>query len=125
MSWVMESLGLRVWLASRSTPAAAVRAAAAGPSGNRQDETEAVRQSMLAALGDAPQHRPLRLKLVHASDAEALWHLRNALMAALAARQGEAWAARQLAQLTPLFRNLVPEGLACHLGPGRTTPREP
>lgn len=124
MAWVMDSLGWSSWLAGRPTPSAR-RAGPAAPPPTQREQTEQVRTAMLAALGEAAGSRPLQLKLAHAADAETLWHLRNELMAALAARHGEACAASQLARLTPLFRNLLPQGLACRLGPPAGLARHP
>lgn len=115
MSWVTEGLAwpgfLSGWGAVRAERHRAGRERLAAV----QAETQAVRQAMLAALGEPACAPALRLKVLHAADAECLWHLRNELMATLAARHGEAAAAEHLARLTPLFRNLLPPGLACRL----------
>jgi hypothetical protein len=118
MSWVIDSLGLPGWATGRTTR----QAGAADRARCRREETLAVRRAMLDALGDGSGARLqlLRSRLECAADAECLWDLRNELMSALAALHGEAFAARRLAQLTPLFRNLVPQGLACRLNAPET-----
>ena len=125
MSWVTDGLqwpGLMAgWGAARAERQRASRERLAAV----QAETQTVRQAMLAALGDPCCAPGLRLKVQHAADAECLWHLRNELMAALAARHGEAAAAGHLARLTPLFRNLVPQGLACRLATALPHPGNP
>lgn len=80
---------------------------------------EKIRSSMLAALdnggssGDR-QHR-LERRIQHAEDAQGLWALRGDLMAVLASVQGEARAVEKLLQLTSLFRDVLPQGLASGL----------
>lgn len=81
---------------------------------------EKIRVSMLAALdtGAGTGDRPCRLKsrIAHAPDAQGLWALRGELMAVLAGDQGEARAVGKLQQLTSLFRDVLPQGLASSLG---------
>jgi hypothetical protein len=80
---------------------------------------EKIRASMLTALdnggssGDR-QHR-LERRIHHAEDAQGLWALRGDLMAVLASVQGEARAVEKLQQLTSLFRDVLPQGLASGL----------
>jgi hypothetical protein len=80
---------------------------------------EKIRASMLTALdnggssGDR-QHRMER-RIHHAEDAQGLWALRGDLMAVLASVQGEARAVEKLQQLTSLFRDVLPQGLASGL----------
>jgi hypothetical protein len=116
MSWVTDGLHWPGLVAGWSAVRAEWRSAAGARARALRAETQAVRHAMLAALGEAGREPGLRMKLLHAPDAECLWHLRNELMVALAARDGEAAATDHLARLTPLFRNLLPPGLACRLG---------
>lgn len=80
---------------------------------------EKIRASMLTALdkggssGDR-QHR-LERRIHHAEDAQGLWALRGDLMAVVASAQGEARAVEKLQQLTSLFRDVLPQGLASGL----------
>jgi hypothetical protein len=85
---------------------------------------EKIRASMLATLADGGSagDRPYRLKsrIQHAPDAQGLWALRGELMAVLASVQGEARAVGKLLQLTSLFREVLPQGLASNLShPGQ------
>lgn len=81
------------------------------------DRIEAVRQTMLRALGaDVPREcAALPLRIRYAVDAQRLWYLRAELMQALARVHGEAHAAQQLARVTEMFHDLLPRGLASSL----------
>ncbi|WP_139351782.1 hypothetical protein [Polaromonas sp. A23] len=88
---------------------------------------EKIRSSMLAALDDGSssgdrQHR-LERRIHHAEDAQGLWALRGDLMAVLASVHGEERAVKKLLQLTSLFRDVLPQGLASgldHRGHGKS-----
>ncbi len=70
-----------------------------------------VRRAMLALMEDCcADNAELRHKLTFATDIDALWYLRSNLMAALAARHGEAVAREHIAQITALFRGRQPGG---------------
>jgi len=76
---------------------------------------EPIRRAMLQALGHpVPQaHTILLPRIVHAVDAQRLWHLRSELMHALATMHGEQQAACELERISEMFGDLLPDGLAC------------
>jgi hypothetical protein len=115
MSWLTPHLTARVRSLKRPSP----RPAPVPVPVSLTIAIEEIRAAMLAALNnssnsDDRQHR-LKLRIHHATDAQGLWALRGALMALLASDQGEARAVEKLLQLTHLFRNVLPEGLASGL----------
>ena len=94
--------------------------AASGPQSNVDESIATIRQAMLAALGVAcigDRHTGLRRRIVHASDLERLWHLRSALMAALAALHGEAAARATLVEISEEFEGLLPGDLSSRSSP--------
>ena len=105
------------------TPNPAARTQGLKPPGSVDAEQaltiEKIRDSMLAALADGgsggEKELRLELRIGHAPDASGLWALRSELMAVLASAQGEARAVRKLQQLTGLFRDVLPQGLASEL----------
>ena len=80
-----------------------------------------IRAALIAAFIDvaSPEARLLRLRVQHAGDAELLWNLRPAVMSAIASLHGEAHARELLARISPLFQDVLPDGLACKLRVGR------
>jgi hypothetical protein len=74
------------------------------------DPVHEVRQAMLAELAACKglDAALLRLRLRCAGDPAALWHLRVALMQAMAAEHGEGRARRSLAQVDGIFRGRWP-----------------
>lgn len=84
-----------------------------------ENGTEDIRESMLAALGDAgPKHFPqITRRIRYAGDIQALWYLRGDLMAALASMHGEALAREKIASLTQQFQGLLPAGLTSRPSP--------
>lgn len=105
------------------TPNPAARAQALAPPqlGDTEQAVtiEKIRSSMLAALDDGSssgdrQHR-LERRIQHAEGAQGLWAQRGDLMAVLASVHGEARAVEKLLQLTSLFRDVLPQGLASGL----------
>jgi hypothetical protein len=77
----------------------------------REVNLEPVRRAMQQLVAGPATLRTARLKLglETARDLRALWHLRGALMQALAAEGGEARARRQIAGIDPLFTDGWPE----------------
>ncbi len=75
-----------------------------------EDCLEAVRKAMLAALdqADAATHATLERKLLFAKDVGELWYARPDLMNAVSATQGEFRARQCLAEITVLFKGIVP-----------------
>lgn len=80
---------------------------------------EDVRETMLAALGDAGStHFPhITRRIRYAGDIQALWYLRGDLMAALASEHGEVLARQKVASITAQFGGLLPGGLASRPSP--------
>ena len=85
------------------------------------DPVHEVRQAMLAELAACKglEAALLRLRLRCAGDPAALWHLRVALMQALAAEHGESRARRSLAQVDGIFRARWPGAPMSRLAPLR------
>ena len=107
MRWKFSaSGGISGWFAPRAArqPAADGRLAA-------------VREAMLAARGltSGPDGQRLAERIRRASDLQALWHLRVALMDTLCHQHGEPLARAQLARITALFGD---QGVALRPLPG-------
>ncbi len=66
---------------------------------------------MLLLLHVHPGHAVQRIaqRVRFADDLEALWYLRQDVLTALSAVDGEAAARRQLSQINQLFRGLLPQ----------------
>jgi hypothetical protein len=104
MQWIHSSLNsISGWL----------QAAEAPPLHADPGQTEAVRQAMLACLGEAGVDRYLRLgvRIRFCRDALELWHLRSELMEALSGMHGEQQARRELQSVSRQFQGLVPAGM--------------
>lgn len=76
---------------------------------------------MLDAMGaSGTSGYPLvRLRLSYANEIQDLWYLREDLMSVIAAIEGESVARSKLAQISPMFRGLMPRGMSArpsHLG---------
>jgi hypothetical protein len=71
-----------------------------------------IRQAMLESLGElAEKHFPLvQLRITYATDVEDLWYLRGDVMAAIASKNGEAFAKEKISQISEMFVGLVPSG---------------
>ena len=67
-----------------------------------------------AALADAlpPGTEMLAHRIEYAADAELLWNLRPEVMSVLSCRHGEAHARQVLDRISPLFQDVLPDGLA-------------
>ncbi len=78
-----------------------------------------IREAMLESLGDlvASAYPVVQLRVTHAHDLQDLWYLRGDVMAAIAAVHGEAVARNRLAQISELFKGLLPRGLASRPSP--------
>jgi hypothetical protein len=74
---------------------------------------EPVRRALLDALGEhgARSHPQLRRRLAYLADAQALWHARADVVAALSQVHGEAKAVETVQRLSPLFEGLLPRSL--------------
>lgn len=113
MSWLSSSLGLQ---ARRAGGGAQSRGAA-------HREIESIRAAMLRLL-DADSAKPgaasaLIHRVRYASSAEGLWYLRSEIMSVLASSRGEAAARALLADISVLFHEVLPEGLASPLRASR------
>jgi hypothetical protein len=88
-------------------------AAAPSPAVEATASLQGIRERMLGELlrGPAPGHPGLTRRIFRAQDAQTLWYCRSELMQVLARARGEAEAAAAVAELTPLFRGLLPEGI--------------
>lgn len=81
---------------------------------------DALRQQMLAVLGEAAQAQdPVLHARICTANADALWHLRPRLLATLSQRDGEQRAHQKLAEINTLFDGLVPAALCHSAGPPR------
>jgi hypothetical protein len=83
-----------------------------GPSA-LEKRTEAIRQLMLAELGEfGEKHYPkIALRVRYAQDAHGLWYARGDVMAVLSAMQGETLARQKVGQITKMFEGLLPGSL--------------
>ena len=80
---------------------------------------QGIRLAMLDAL---EQHGSDASTLVHlrvryANDLQDLWYLRGDVMSAIAAHQGESVARKKVAQISDMFRGLLPKGLVSRPSP--------
>jgi hypothetical protein len=78
-----------------------------------------IRHAMLEVLGDRGAHAyPIvQLRVTYADDVQDLWYLRGDVMAAIAAMDGEATARQQLADVSAMFKGLLPSGLSSRASP--------
>ena len=76
--------------------------------------TESIRAAMLASLDGVPRPvaEAVARRAFFATDAERLWYLRPELMSVLASTHGEAMARRKLGEISVLFHEVLPPGLA-------------
>ena len=104
MSWVKSTIS-SVWGAIGLQPVA-------GPT-EFENRLEDIRENMIEALGDpsGAANPGLFRRIQFATDAEGLWYLRSAWMAALSDVQGEAAAAAHVRRLNTMFEGLLPGGL--------------
>lgn len=113
MRWFRSGLqSLSGWLTPPRLPAA-FAAASAG-------QLAAIRQAMLAALGEAgAAHRPrLAARIRFCRDTDTLWALRSALMDASSQLYGESRARELLERVTVLFDGVLPAALLRPTHPG-------
>lgn len=102
----------------QTNPAPATAAVRQTPASNEYGRTtDRIRAALLDALDGAPSQgaRNLMLRIHFAADPELLWYLRPAVMCELAAMRGEAQAHETLVRISPLFQDVLPEGLASKL----------
>lgn len=78
-----------------------------------------IRQTMLRMMGDngAQAYPVVQLRVTYADDVQDLWYLRGDVMAAVAAMHGEAVAREQLAEVSTMFKGLLPSGLTARQSP--------
>ena len=87
-----------------------------------QHNTETIRESMLAMVGDTEgsSFPHIARRIHYAVDVQALWYLRGDVMAVLASRYGEAVALERIQSLTEMFEDLLPQGLKSRPSPLRS-----
>lgn len=80
---------------------------------------EDIRQAMLALMTDALDERFPHVvrRIRYATDVQGLWFLRGDLMRALASSCGEAAAREQLAAVSGMFEDLLPDALRSRPSP--------
>ena len=110
MFWIrsgLHSISISDWLTAGPAPAP-------DPSAALRD----AREAMLDALGEAGgrTRATLQLRIRNARDARDLWHLRPALMDAVAQMHGEWEGRKRLAEVTQKFEQLLPEARAGRRG---------
>jgi hypothetical protein len=78
-----------------------------------------IQREMLAALGDDRQRRftDIVRRIEAVEDVRALWFLRQDLMVALAAQQGEERARESIAKISRAFDGLLPRSFASRHSP--------
>ncbi|WP_296466142.1 hypothetical protein [Rhodoferax sp.] len=78
-----------------------------------------IRHAMLDILGDngAQTYPIVQLRVTYAEDVQDLWYLRGDVMAAVAALNGEVSARQQLADISAMFKGLLPSGLSARPSP--------
>lgn len=78
-----------------------------------------IRQAMLHVLGErgALAYPVVQLRVTYADDVQDLWYLRGDVMAAIAAMDGEVAARDQLAEVSAMFKGLLPSGLSSRASP--------
>ena len=78
-----------------------------------------IREAMLGLLSTVgPERFPnVTRRIRYATDVQALWFLRGDLMAVLASSHGEAVAREELAEISEMFENMLPEGLRSRPSP--------
>lgn len=69
-----------------------------------------IRAAMLHELGEksADNFPRIHLRVSYAEDIQDLWHLRNDVMTAISAMDGEAVARSKLSEISQMFRGLIP-----------------
>src|SRR5512133_2424229 len=104
MDWIRSGLdSLTGWLAPPPVHAA-----------GSAEQVDAIRDAMLAALGEAgaAQHPGLATRIRFCRHADTLWDLRGELMDISSLQHGEAHARRTLETVTRLFDGLLPQNMA-------------
>lgn len=76
-----------------------------------QKSTQEIKNAMLAAMGkNLPVHYHVtQLRVTHADDIHDLWYLRADVLAAIASFAGEAFASKQMEDISEMFVGLVPK----------------
>lgn len=84
-----------------------------------ESSLDSIRQAMLDALGalGASSYPVVQLRVSYANEIQDLWYLRGDLMAVLAAIEGEAVARNKLAQISEMFKGLLPRGMSSRPSP--------
>ena len=92
----------------------------AGPQSQSALEALAdIRQAMLDELAICAYRSStvVQTRVSGANDIQDLWYLRGDLMAAIAAKDGEAVAKRKMAQISNMFKGQLPRGLSSRPSP--------
>lgn len=96
-----------------------------GPGAVRADDPdtissiEDVRHRMLGLLAaeDSERATTVRRRIRYATSVQSLWFLRGELMAVLSRSRGEAAALEQIADISDMFDDLLPQGLRSRPSP--------
>lgn len=110
------------WFTTSATPATRAPSGRTGP--HAREATESIRAALIHAVSEVQGggSRQLLQRIHYAGDAERLWYLRPEAMSVLAATLGEARAREALVEITALFRDVLPEGLASPLRAAQSPP---
>ena len=84
------------------------------PAAGSAEQVDAIRDAMLAALGEsgAARYPGLATRIRFCRQADTLWDLRSELMDGSSLLYGESHARRMLQAVTALFDGLLPDGIA-------------
>ncbi|HSI53985.1 MAG: hypothetical protein ACAH21_09040 [Ramlibacter sp.] len=87
---------------------------------------EDIRDAMLGLLAGADLHKHpvVARRIRYATDIQALWFLRGDLMAVLASAHGEGVARTEIAQVSEMFENSLPQGLRSRPSPLSASARD-
>jgi hypothetical protein len=88
-------------------------------SSRAETSIESIRQAMLDTLGASGASRfpVVQLRVSYANEIQDLWYLRGDLMAVLSTIEGEATARTKLANISDMFRGLLPKGMTSRPSP--------
>lgn len=78
-----------------------------------------IRDAMLDCLRRAGSnvHQSVERRITYANNLQDLWYLRGDVMAAIATMDGEAAARKKIAQISDMFKGLLPKGLTTRPSP--------
>jgi hypothetical protein len=109
------------WFQSNPGPAPASHRARPFPPFYRE-RMERIRAALIEALPPGAHH--LAHCIEYAGDPVLLWNLRPEVMSVLSRRHGEAHARQVMARISPLFQEVLPDGLATTLRAAGSAPAQ-